>query len=130
MATSLEETLSQGRTIHTVTGSRSAADSPWKAHPVFAGVALRHLVTAADTQGALSCHLVRLDPGASLASHVHDGQWELHEVVAGAGTAGLGDAVADYRPGVAAVIPKGTPHEVTAGPQGLTLYAKFFPALV
>ncbi|WP_043633486.1 cupin domain-containing protein [Desulfovibrio sp. TomC] len=130
MDTNPQTALATGRTIHTATGSRQAADIPWKDHPAFAGVALRHLVTAADTEGALSCHLVRLDPGASLASHVHDGQWELHEVVAGSGTASLNGAPADYLPGVAAVIPRSVPHEVTAGEQGLTLYAKFFPALL
>ena len=122
--------LATGRIIHTITGSRQAAEIPWKDHPAFAGVALRHLVTAADTDGALSCHIVRLSPGASLASHVHDGQWELHEVVDGSGTAALNGAKADYLPGVAAVIPRGVAHEVTAGPEGLTLYAKFFPALL
>ena len=122
--------LSQGGTIHTTAGSRQAADIPWKDHPAFAGVALRHLITGADTDGALSCHIVHLLPGASLASHVHDGQWELHEVVEGSGTAGLNMKLADYLPGVTAVIPRGVPHEVTAGPQGLTLYAKFFPALL
>jgi len=130
MQTTIESMLTQGRAVHTRTGSRPAADIPWTAHPVFAGVTLKHLVTGADTDGALSCHLVRLEPGARLASHVHDGQWELHEVVAGSGRAGLGDAAADYLPGVAAVIPRGLVHEVTAGESGLCLYAKFFPALL
>jgi len=130
MHASLETILSQGRAVHTVAGSRDAEALPWKAHPVFAGVSMKHLVVAADTNGALSCHLVRLEPGARLASHVHEGQWELHEVVAGAGTAGLADKPVDYQPGVAAVIPRGVPHEVTAGETGLTLFAKFFPALL
>ncbi|OLN27313.1 Cupin 2, conserved barrel domain protein [Desulfovibrio sp. DV] len=130
MDTNPQTVLATGRSIHTTTGSRQAGDIPWKDHPAFAGVALRHLVTAADTDGALSCHIVRLLPGASLASHVHDGQWELHEVVGGSGTAALNGTQADYRPGVAAVIPRGVAHEVTAGPEGLTLYAKFFPALL
>ena len=130
MQTSLETILSQGRFVHTMAGCREAGALPWKAHPVFAGVELKHLVTAADTDGALSCHLVRLQPGAALASHVHDGQWELHEVVAGAGTAGIADRSADYLPGVSAVIPRGVPHEVTAGEAGLTLFVKFFPALL
>ena len=122
--------LTQGRVVYTGTETRVTADIPWTAHPVFAGVALKHLVTGADTDGALSCHLVRLTPGARLASHVHDGQWELHEVVAGSGRAGLGEEAAEYLPGVAAVIPRGLAHEVTAGESGLCLYAKFFPALL
>lgn len=130
MQTSLNTILAQGHAVYTVAGCREAGALPWKAHPVFAGVALKHLVTAADTDGALSCHLVRLEPGATLASHVHDGQWELHEVVAGAGMAGLAAQQIAYEPGVAAVIPRGVVHEVTAGEAGLCLFAKFFPALL
>ena len=130
MQASLETVLSQGRFVYTMAGCRDAEALPWKAHPVFAGVALKHLVTAVDTDGALSCHLVRLDPGATLASHVHAGQWELHEVVAGEGTAGLAEATVAYQPGVAAVIPRGVAHAVTAGEAGLCLFAKFFPALL
>ena len=122
--------LAAGRAVHTLTDLRDAEALPWQDHPAFAGVRLRHLVTAADTQGQLSCHIVRLDPGASLAGHVHDGQWELHEVVCGSGTAALAGRKADYAPGVTAVIPRGTPHAVTAGDQGLCLLAKFFPALL
>jgi len=122
--------LAQGRRIHTPAGDKDAAALPWNAHPAFAGVALKHLVAGADTGGALSCHLVRIDPGCRLASHVHAGQWELHEVVGGSGTAGLDGKAADYRPGVMAGIPQGAPHEVTAGDEGLYLFAKFFPALL
>ena len=126
----IDPTLAAGRAVHTPTEVRDAEALPWQDHPAFAGVRLRHLVTAADTQGQLSCHIVRLDPGASLAGHVHDGQWELHEVVSGSGTAELGEATAAYVPGVSAVIPRGTAHAVTAGEDGLCLLAKFFPALV
>ncbi|BAH74641.1 cupin domain-containing protein [Solidesulfovibrio magneticus] len=122
--------LTEGRAIHTLTDVRDAEALPWQDHPAFAGVRLRHLVTAADTEGQLSCHIVRLAPGASLAGHVHDGQWELHEVVCGSGTAALAGRQTDYAPGVTAVIPRGTPHAVTAGDQGLCLLAKFFPALL
>jgi quercetin dioxygenase-like cupin family protein len=122
--------LTTGSTVYTLAESRNAETLPWRPHPAFAGVSLRHLVTGADTEGALSCHIVRLMPGAKLASHVHDGQWELHEVVSGSGTAELGEATAAYVPGVSAVIPRGTAHAVTAGEDGLCLLAKFFPALV
>ena len=126
----IDPTLAAGRAVHTLTDVRDAEALPWQDHPAFAGVRLRHLVTAADTQGQLSCHIVRLSPGASLAGHVHDGQWELHEIVSGDGKAELAGREADYAPGVTAVIPRGTPHAVTAGEQGLCLLAKFFPALL
>ena len=122
--------LAEGRCVLTPDGETDAAALPWNAHPTFPGVRLKHLVTGASTAGALSCHIVRLEPGSCLETHVHEGQWELHEVVAGSGTAGLPGREAEYRPGVVAVIPRGTAHQVTAGPSGLCLFAKFFPALV
>ena len=33
---------------------------PWNPHPTFKGVALKHIVTAADTNGQFSYHLVRI----------------------------------------------------------------------
>jgi len=127
-----DETISQlieGRCIFTPSGVTSATELPWNAHPSFPGVSLKHLVTGAATGGALSCHLVRVALGGRLERHVHAGQWELHEVVAGSGTADLNGEQAVYAPGVMAVIPKGAPHAVTAGEDGLYLFAKFFPAL-
>lgn len=121
--------LSAGPAIHP-DREENLEDSPWIAHPAFAGVQLKHLVRGLDTGGRLSCHLVRVEPGKSLLSHVHDGQWELHEVLSGEGHGALGGNQVPYRPGCQAVIPQGTPHAVTAGDQGLVLLAKFFPALV
>lgn len=130
MTDTIASILAEGRCIMTPGGETDAAALPWNAHPAFPGVRLKHLVTGASTDGALSCHIVRLEPGCRLETHVHDGQWELHEVVSGSGSAGLPGGEAAYRPGVVAVIPKGAPHAVTAGPDGLCLFAKFFPALV
>jgi len=116
--------------ITTCQHEQSAAQLEWNAHPRFAGVALKHLVRGADTAGQLSCHLVRVEPGCSLALHTHEEQWELHEVVAGEGAGQLAGRVVRYLPGCVTVIPRGSQHEVTAGPQGLVLLAKFFPALL
>jgi quercetin dioxygenase-like cupin family protein len=102
----------------------------WHAHPVFAGVALKHLVTAAQTGGRFSAHLVRLEPGAEIGDHVHESSWELHEVAAGSGRCLLGGRPIDYAPGVAAVLPQDVPHSVRAGRDGLRLLAKFVPALL
>ncbi|UJX42892.1 cupin domain-containing protein [Desulfovibrio sp. JY] len=130
MNTDTVSALAEGRQIVTVGGAKDAADLPWNPHPAFEGVSLKHLVTGADTDGALSCHLVRVAPGKTLKSHIHEGQWELHEVVSGEGVAGIDGAATRYSPGVVAVIPKGLAHEVTAGDAGLCLFAKFFPALL
>ncbi len=130
MSVDTQSALLDGREILTPGGARDAVALPWNPHPAFPGVSLKHLLTGADTDGALSCHLVRVAPGARLESHVHAVQWELHEVVAGSGEAVIDGCAAVYAPGVMAVIPSGQGHAVAAGPEGLTLFAKFFPALL
>jgi quercetin dioxygenase-like cupin family protein len=125
-----ETALIEGSLIVTRNGEEKVADISWTPHPTFPGVFLKTLVSGADTDGALSCHLVRVEPGKCLSSHVHAGQWELHEVAAGEGVARIEGGQVAYCPGVTAVIPRGVAHEVTAGATGLRLFAKFFPALV
>lgn len=104
---------------------------PWNPHPSFPGVALKHLVTGSETGGALSAHLVRVEPGCCLMEHVHAANLELHEVVRGAGTCSLAHKTVRYEPGACGLIPAGVAHSVRAD-VGETLYilAKFVPALV
>jgi quercetin dioxygenase-like cupin family protein len=106
------------------------ADKPWNAHPSYKGVALRHLLTGSETDDRFSSHMVRVDPGCCLEPHVHDGQWELHEVVEGSAEARVGEDVVTYVPGTSSAIPQSMRHSVTAGSDGVLLLAKFIPALV
>ena len=89
---------------------------PWSAHPVFEGVELKHIITAKDTDGAFSYHLVRIAPNK-------------HEVIARDGICINGGYSHEYAPGAIAILPAKVHHEVQAGSQGLYLFAKFFPAL-
>jgi len=102
----------------------------WNAHPSFSGVSLKHLITGADTDGRFSAHLVRLDAGAEIGDHVHPESWELHEVAGGDGYCVLDGRTIPYKPGVAAVLPENVSHKVQAGDDGLTIMAKFIPALL
>lgn len=102
---------------------------PWNAHPHFKGVYLKSLVSGEGTDGALSAHMVRIDPGCTLESHVHGEEWELHEVLGGEGSLELDGKHHPYHMGRLAVIPKGEAHGVKAGDKGLLLRATFFPAL-
>lgn len=119
-----------GGTINYLTRTDSASHLQWNPHPTFAGVYLKHLVKGADTGSLFSCHIVKIDPGCTLAEHIHAEQWELHEVIEGVGTAMLDTRELPYHPGQITVIPQGTKHQVIAGKQGLVLLAKFFPALI
>jgi quercetin dioxygenase-like cupin family protein len=110
--------------------AKSATDLPWRQHATFTGVALKHLVTGAETGGAFSVHLVRLEPGAEIGDHVHETSWELHEVAGGGGECVLEGNVIPYAPGSVAVMPLNAGHRVRAGKDGLRLLAKFVPALL
>ncbi len=107
----------------------SFADIPWTPHPAFEGVALKHIVTSAQTGGQFSFHLVKIAPGKTIGEHVHEAQLETHEVIAGRGVCVRSDAEIAYAPGVISILPASVPHAVTAGKDGLYLFAKFLPAL-
>lgn len=103
---------------------------PWSKHPTFKGVELKHLVTASETNGQYSYHLVRIAPDCSIKEHIHKTQLETHEVVAGEGICVNNGATITYKPGILSIMPAGISHEVTAGSEGLFLFAKFMPALI
>lgn len=118
------------RVLWLASGRHSDGDLPELPSKGNPGVTLKHLVTGADTGGVLSCHLVRLSPGSTIAPHVHEGRWELHEVVEGSGSCRVGETVLAYAPGTLAPLPPDRPHRVDAGPDGLVLRATFTPALL
>lgn len=101
----------------------------WNKHPTFEGVELKHIITAKDTGGNFSYHLVRIAPNKSIKNHIHETQLETHEVIAGYGKCINDGKSLDYEPGVISIMPAKVAHEVNAGPEGLYLFAKFFPAL-
>ena len=117
--------MSQQRLIENLDQASSAA---WTAHPKFSGVAMKAVVGSALTGGAVSQHLVRVDAGCALETHVHAQQCELHLVLAGSGEAWLEDRPCAYRPGSVSTIPAVAAHSVRAGGDGLTLLASFSPA--
>lgn len=105
------------------------ADIPWSKHPVFEGVELKHIITSKDTDGKFSYHLVRIAPNKSIENHSHETQLETHEIVAGSGVCINEGITIPYDVGTISIIPSGIPHKVTAGDDGLYLFAKFIPAL-
>lgn len=104
-------------------------DIPWSKHPTFEGVELKHIVTAKDTNGQFSYHLVRIAPNKSILNHIHETQLETHEVIDGSGLCINDGVTLDYNIGTISIIPAKVPHKVTASSDGLYLFAKFIPAL-
>lgn len=102
---------------------------PWTAHPAFEGVSLKPLIRSEQTGGQFSFHLVRIAPNREIGLHIHEAQVETHEVIAGSGTCVNNGTELRYAPGVISIFPTRQPHQVTAGPDGLYLFAKFIPAL-
>ncbi len=125
---SLFESFDSG-SLKLPSGNTAFSDLPWSKHPAFEGVELKHIVTAKDTQGQFSYHLVRIAPGKSIKTHIHETQLETHEVIAGSGVCINEDTEIIYEPGTISILPAGIPHEVNAGKKGLYLFAKFIPAL-
>lgn len=101
----------------------------WNNHPNFKGVALKHIIKGSETNGEFSYHLVKIEPNKSINNHIHEKQLETHEVINGSGICINNGSIINYNPGVISIIPKAVPHEVTAGKEGLYLFAKFIPAL-
>lgn len=122
------ETFNQGQII-IPTARKNAIDIQWSKNPTLKGVELKHLITANETDGQFSYHLVHVAPDCSIKLHIHETQLETHEVIEGSGICKCAGKQIVYNPGVIAVIPAGTEHEVTAGEKGLYLFAKFIPAL-
>ncbi len=102
---------------------------PWSKHPSFEGVELKHIVTAKDTEGKFSYHLVRIAPDCRIGNHIHETQLETHEVIKGSGKCVNAGSTIPYEPGTISIMKAGVPHEVIADAEGLYLFAKFMPAL-
>lgn len=66
----LEEFAEAGR-LALPDGEVALAAVPWAAHPSFAGVELKQLVSGAQTEGKFSYHLVRIAPGGRIGLHTH-----------------------------------------------------------
>ena len=116
--------------VFLLTGEKSVEQLAWNPHASFKGVYLKHLIVGKETGDKLSCHIVKIDPGCVLDTHLHDGKIELHEVVAGSGKMYLDGKEINYFPGTVCLIPANTLHKVVAGKNGMYILAKFTPSLL
>ncbi|MCD1293639.1 cupin domain-containing protein [Methanocella sp. CWC-04] len=106
-----------------------AAKLPWYEHPAFMGVFLKDLVTAADTRGAFSCHIVKIKKGFDVGEHSHNAEWEFNETLEGTGFFVINGKKYACTPGFSYATPPGMTHIVSAPNEDVYLLAKFIPAL-
>ncbi len=74
----------------------------------------------------LTLGVLELDPGAVAADHSHPNE-QLGLVLAGSMTLRIGDETRELPPGSTYVIPGGTEHGATAGPDGAVVVDVFAP---
>lgn len=108
----------------------SVTDLDWNPHPSFEGVFLKHLVKGASSDGKFSCHLIRIKDGFEIGDHIHEGKWELHEVIGGIGKGVMAGKEIVYELGVTVVVPENVKHKIVADNGDVYLLAKFIPALL
>jgi quercetin dioxygenase-like cupin family protein len=117
-------------TVYALKKDTAIEELPWNPHPSFKGVALMHLVTGQDTNGQFSAHVVHVQAGCEIGAHIHEGKWEMHEVISGRGKCMLRDKCLNYQIGSAAILPPDVTHQVKAAEEDLYILAKFVPALL
>lgn len=110
-------------------GKKEFDQVPWSKHTIFEGVELKHIVTSKETEGRFSYHLIRIAPHCSIGKHIHENQLETHEVMEGSGECINSGVIIPYQVGTISIFPAEVEHEVKAGVQGLSFFAKFIPAL-
>ena len=104
-------------------------DISWYPHSKFEGVEMKNIITSGETGGKFSFHLVKIAPYKKIGLHIHENQLETHEVIFGEGLCKTEDNECAYKSGRIAIFPAKTKHEITAGAEGLYIFAKFIPAL-
>jgi mannose-6-phosphate isomerase-like protein (cupin superfamily) len=102
----------------------------WQPHAKFKGVTQKHLVKGETNGGKFSCHLIKIGNGFEIGTHIHEGNWELHEVVGGTGIGYMAGREIVYEPGVTVVVPEGVEHKIVADKGDVYILAKFIPALI
>lgn len=102
----------------------------WNKHAKFDGVYIKHLIKGSDTNGTLSCHIVKIEANCTIDEHIHGGKIEVHEVIEGSGTCFLANKLITYSIGSVALMPADVIHKITAGNDGMYILAKFSPALL
>ncbi|HOD85502.1 MAG TPA: cupin domain-containing protein [Methanoculleus sp.] len=108
-------------------GQKSGTRSAYYSNPDWSGVRLLDLASGADTGGAFSSHLVRVQKGCEVPDHLHENQWEWNAVLAGQGKMILDGREILFGPGDTFTTPPGVRHTVVADKEDIALLAVFVP---
>ncbi|HPZ43388.1 MAG TPA: cupin [Bacillota bacterium] len=123
------ERIMDGKVVF-VDREASVKDLQWNPHAQFKGVFLKHLIKGDSTGGKFSYHLVKISEGCEIGDHIHEGKYEVHEVVGGVGKGVMNGVEIVYEPGVMVVVPDSVVHKISADKGNLYILAKFIPALL
>jgi quercetin dioxygenase-like cupin family protein len=99
----------------------------WHSNPEWTGVSLADLASGADTKEAFSSHLVRVQKGCEVPSHLHESRWEWNAILGGHGKILLDGREIPFKPGDTFTTPPGVRHTVVADEEDIALLAVFVP---
>lgn len=100
----------------------------WNSNPAWTGVSLADLASGADTKEAFSSHLVRVQKGCEVPSHLHESRWEWNAILGGHGKILLDGREIPFKPGDTFTTPPGVRHTVVADEEDIALLAVFVPS--
>ena len=105
-------------------------DLDWGPHRTYPRVQTKAMLSKAQ-QPAFSVHRVRVEPGAEISPHVHDGSAETFFILSGTGCFIWATGDVPCGPGSLGVAPAGFRHGIrNTGTEALDLLAIFSPPMV
>lgn len=118
----MEETAVNPRIVN-------AAQAEWGAHPRFAGVQMKALLTKADN-GLANVSMVQVPPGSEVGWHSHAAQVETVFLLRGHALLTIGETGSELVPGCIVAIPMGSRHMLSnLGDETIELLAIFTPPI-
>ncbi|MDR0664491.1 MAG: cupin domain-containing protein [Helicobacteraceae bacterium] len=112
-----------------INSARLGADADYRRHPTFSGVYIKSLIAYDKSERRLNAMLVKIDPRCEIGDHLHDKEYELHQIIGGEAEAIIDGKSVAYKAGVVSLIAPNVKHSVKALEAGAVLLAVFTPNL-
>jgi quercetin dioxygenase-like cupin family protein len=107
---------------------RAISTIAWDKHPKFEGVFTKNIFNDSENNNNINAMIVKIEPNKEIGMHIHEGKFELHEMIDGEGEAIIDNKRIEYFPGIVSLIPADIQHCLKAGNKGILLLAKFTPS--